>query len=130
MSLLLASKKVAVIGAGAAGLSAARELKREGHGVVVFERGGQLGGVWVYSPESESDPLGLDPTRKIVHSSLYASLRINFPREAMGFREFPFAPSGNNLSFVVFYSIVQLLSLFPLCSIRYCPFNYIISLTV
>ncbi|KNA15835.1 hypothetical protein SOVF_094680 [Spinacia oleracea] len=94
MSLLLASKKVAVIGAGAAGLSAARELKREGHGVVVFERGGQLGGVWVYSPESESDPLGLDPTRKIVHSSLYASLRINFPREAMGFREFPFAPSG------------------------------------
>ncbi|KAL9310406.1 putative FAD/NAD(P)-binding domain superfamily [Arabidopsis thaliana] len=32
------SHHVAVIGAGAAGLVAARELRREGHSVVVFER--------------------------------------------------------------------------------------------
>ncbi|KAL2921012.1 Flavin-containing monooxygenase FMO GS-OX3, partial [Bienertia sinuspersici] len=95
MALQLTSKKVCVIGGDAAGLVAARELRNEGHEVVVFERGSQLGGVWIYSPEVESDPLGLDPTRKIVHTSLYDSLRTNLPREIMGFRDFPFIPSDN-----------------------------------
>ncbi|KNA15834.1 hypothetical protein SOVF_094670 [Spinacia oleracea] len=94
MSHQSTTKKVAVVGAGAAGLVAACELRKEGHHVVVFERGTQLGGSWVYSSEVESDPLGLDPTRKIVESSLYASLRTNLPREVMGFRDFPFVPSG------------------------------------
>ncbi|KAK4365862.1 hypothetical protein RND71_013742 [Anisodus tanguticus] len=83
-------KNVAVIGAGSAGLVTARELKREGHIVVVFERENQLGGTWVYTPDTESDPVGLDPTRKIVHSSIYSSLRVNLPREVMGFRDYPF----------------------------------------
>ncbi|KAL9246813.1 hypothetical protein vseg_020304 [Gypsophila vaccaria] len=89
------SKKVAVVGCGLAGLVAARELCREGHEVVVYERGTQLGGMWVYTPETESDLLGIDPTRTVVHSSLYGSLRTNLPRELMGFREFPFVASGN-----------------------------------
>jgi len=38
--------RVAVIGAGAAGLAAARELRAEGHSVVVLERGSDVGGVW------------------------------------------------------------------------------------
>ncbi|KAH1267443.1 putative flavin-containing monooxygenase FMO GS-OX-like 11 [Glycine max] len=63
-------------------------LRREGHGVVVFE---QVGGTWVYTPELDSEPQGLDPKRSIVHSSLYASLRTNLPRECMGFRDYPFA---------------------------------------
>ncbi|CAH9102592.1 unnamed protein product [Cuscuta epithymum] len=83
-------KNVAVIGAGAAGLVAARELRREGHGVVVFERGTQLGGTWVYSSTVESDPLGVDPGREVVQSSLYFSLRTNLPREVMGFLDYPF----------------------------------------
>ncbi|CAJ1928365.1 unnamed protein product [Sphenostylis stenocarpa] len=87
---LLTSRHVAVIGAGAAGLVAARELRREGHRVVVFERGKEVGGTWGYSPEVESDPLGLDPNRSLVHSSLYDSLRTNLPRESMGFRDYPF----------------------------------------
>lgn len=83
-------KSVAVIGAGSAGLVAARELRREGHEVVVFERGNKVGGTWVYNPTTESDPLGIDPARTVVHSSLYASLRTNLPREVIGFREYPF----------------------------------------
>ncbi|KAL3818199.1 hypothetical protein ACJIZ3_004104 [Penstemon smallii] len=90
------SRTVAVIGAGAAGLSAALELRREGHNVVVYERETQLGGTWVYTPDTESDPIGLKPTRKIVHSSLYASLRTNLPREVMGFRAYPFLATGKS----------------------------------
>ncbi|KAH7862601.1 hypothetical protein Vadar_007012 [Vaccinium darrowii] len=86
----LTPQNVAVIGAGAAGLVAARELRREGHKVVVFEREIKVGGTWVYNPSTESYPLGLDPTRVVIHSSLYASLRTNLPREVMGFRDYPF----------------------------------------
>ncbi|CAI9093770.1 OLC1v1029335C1 [Oldenlandia corymbosa var. corymbosa] len=86
----IASRNVAVIGAGAAGLIAAHELRQEGHKVVVFERETQVGGTWLYMPDTESDPIGIDPARNVVHSSLYASLRTNLPREVMGYRVFPF----------------------------------------
>ena len=42
-----------VIGAGAAGLVAARELAREGHQPTVFEQGCRPGGVWVYTDAVE-----------------------------------------------------------------------------
>lgn len=85
------SLKVAVIGAGVAGLLTARELKREGHRVVVFEKSNRLGGTWVYDPRVETDPLGLDPAREVVHSSVYRSLRVNLPRRLMGFLDYPFS---------------------------------------
>ncbi|KAF5207772.1 Flavin-containing monooxygenase fmo gs-ox-like [Thalictrum thalictroides] len=91
-SQITTSYKVAVIGAGAAGLVAARELRREGHQVVVFERNSTIGGTWVYDTATESDPLGVDPSRTIVHTSLYDSLRTNLPREVMGFLDYPFLP--------------------------------------
>ncbi|VVB06066.1 unnamed protein product [Arabis nemorensis] len=84
------SRHVAIIGAGPSGLVAARELRREGHSVVVFERQNQVGGTWNYTDHVEPDPLSVDPTRPVVHSSVYGSLRTNFPRECMGFRDFPF----------------------------------------
>uniref|UniRef100_A0A5B7C4S6 Flavin-containing monooxygenase n=1 Tax=Davidia involucrata TaxID=16924 RepID=A0A5B7C4S6_DAVIN len=87
-------RNVAVIGAGAGGLVAARELRREGHKVVVFESEEKVGGTWVYNPNTDSDPLGIDPSRNVVQSSLYASLRTNLPREVMGFREFPFVATN------------------------------------
>jgi len=40
-------KRVAVIGGGPAGLTAARELKRYGHSVTIFERDSMLGGMMV-----------------------------------------------------------------------------------
>ncbi|KAI4323506.1 hypothetical protein L6164_023104 [Bauhinia variegata] len=85
------SVKVAVIGAGVSGLSTARELQREGHQVVVFEKNHRIGGIWVYDPKTDSDPLSIDPSREIVHTSLYRSLRTNLPRPLMGFLDYPFS---------------------------------------
>ena len=89
------SRKVAVIGCGAAGLVAARELLREGHRVSVFEQRDTVGGMWVYDPEIETDLLGFCANRQRVHSSMYASLRTNVPRELMGFLDYPFLPNEN-----------------------------------
>lgn len=84
------SLKVAVIGSGVAGLVAARELQRESHQVVVFEKSRSLGGTWAYDQRVESDFLGLDPNRDIIHGSLYKSLRTNLPRQLMSFTDFKF----------------------------------------
>uniref|UniRef100_A0ACD5YI07 Uncharacterized protein n=1 Tax=Avena sativa TaxID=4498 RepID=A0ACD5YI07_AVESA len=84
------SLRVAVIGAGAAGLVAARELRREGHAPVVFERTDGVGGTWVYE---DADAASTDPLRSR-RSNLYASLRTNLPRECMGFLDFPFAAAA------------------------------------
>lgn len=71
-------------------MATARELLREGHRVAVFEQSDRIGGVWVYTPEVEDDPLGTDQGRRRLHSSMYAGLRTNLPREVMGFADFPF----------------------------------------
>ncbi|CAA0826867.1 Flavin-containing monooxygenase FMO GS-OX-like 9 [Striga hermonthica] len=83
----LSSKKVCVIGAGPAGLAAARELRKEGHDVAVLEQSHDVGGQWLYDPNVDHEgPLG--PPK--VHSSIYSSLRLTSPREIMGFTDFPF----------------------------------------
>ncbi|KAK6142952.1 hypothetical protein DH2020_023300 [Rehmannia glutinosa] len=106
--------KVAVIGAGISGLTTARALKIEGHQVVVYEKSDQLGGTWVYNPRVESDPLGLDPNRDIVHSSLYHSLRTNLPRQLMGFVDYPFAirENGDSGNFPCHEEVLQFLNEF------------------
>ncbi|CAA0411260.1 unnamed protein product [Arabidopsis thaliana] len=84
------SKTVCVIGAGPSGLVSARELKKEGHKVVVMEQNHDVGGQWLYQPNvDEEDTLGKTKTLK-VHSSVYSSLRLASPREVMGFSDFPF----------------------------------------
>ncbi|XP_022736309.1 flavin-containing monooxygenase FMO GS-OX-like 9 [Durio zibethinus] len=84
------SKNVCVIGAGPSGLVAARELRKEGHTVVVLEQNHDVGGQWLYESNVESeDPLGRNKFLN-VHSSIYDSLRIVSPREIMGYTDFPF----------------------------------------
>lgn len=86
-------KRLAVIGAGAAGLVCARELLREGHEVTIFEQSERIGGVWVYDEAVEDEPLGLTPSRRL-HGSLYASLRTNLPTRLMAFSDYPFDSRG------------------------------------
>ncbi|XP_044392424.1 flavin-containing monooxygenase FMO GS-OX-like 9 [Triticum aestivum] len=89
---VLQLKSVCVVGAGMAGLAAARELRREGHAVTVMEQSSDVGGQWLYDPRTDVvDPLGaVEPVR--VPSSIYACLRLTSPREVMGFSDFQFLP--------------------------------------
>lgn len=86
------SKNVCVIGAGPAGLVAAREIRKEGHKVIVLEQNHDIGGQWLYDDKNieGEDPLGRNSFLK-VHSSIYNSLRTQSPREVMGFTDFPFS---------------------------------------
>ena len=85
--------RIAVIGAGAAGLVTARELSRSGHDVTVFEQSARVGGVWVFEPIPEDDSMGLNPS-KAVFSSMYDSLRTNLPRDLMAFQDYTFDSEG------------------------------------
>lgn len=85
--------KVAIIGAGAAGLITAREFRDAGHEVSIFEQGDQPGGIWVYESRVEDDLLGLDP-KQPVYSSIYDNLRTNLPRDLMAFLDYPFDERG------------------------------------
>lgn len=85
--------RVAVIGAGAAGLVTADELLREGHLVTVFESGAQIGGTWIYTNQTEGNWLGLSPNGRIL-GSMYDSLRTNLPRSLMAFDNYPFDSRG------------------------------------
>ncbi|KAF5957475.1 hypothetical protein HYC85_004700 [Camellia sinensis] len=106
------SVKAAVIGAGVAGLVAARELQREGHRVTIFEKLHRLGGSWVYDPRVEDDPLGLDSDREIVHSSVYLSLRTNLPRHIMEFSDYPFRKIWDPRNFPGHEEVVSFLNEF------------------
>eukprot|EP01100_Stratorugosa_tubuloviscum_P007479 TRINITY_DN310_c0_g5_i1.p1 TRINITY_DN310_c0_g5~~TRINITY_DN310_c0_g5_i1.p1 ORF type:complete len:598 (-),score=219.49 TRINITY_DN310_c0_g5_i1:199-1956(-) len=69
-------KKVAVIGAGSSGITAAKEAIERGFEVTIFEQTGEIGGNW-YFRESES------------HSSVYRSTFINTSRQLMSYSDFP-----------------------------------------
>ncbi|KAK3913651.1 Flavin-containing monooxygenase FMO GS-OX1 [Frankliniella fusca] len=84
-------RRVAVIGAGAAGLCAARHLSAAGVPCTVFEQTGHVGGTWVYNERVGLDQFGLP-----VHSSMYRNLRINIPKHVMCYPDFPFKKGGRS----------------------------------
>ncbi|XP_068655481.1 flavin-containing monooxygenase FMO GS-OX-like 9 [Aristolochia californica] len=89
---------VCVIGGGPSGLVSARELKREGHSVVVFEQRSDVGGQWLYEPVTKVEDVLVEGSTTKVHSSVYASLRLTSSREIMGFSDFPFrAKKGRDM---------------------------------
>jgi dimethylaniline monooxygenase (N-oxide forming) len=75
-------RRAAVIGAGAAGLSALKALREEGFDAVAFEQSAQVGGVWCYD---ESVLGGGGPA--------YRSLTTNTSARMMAFSDFPM-PQG------------------------------------
>lgn len=102
------SPKVAVIGAGAAGLAAARILLREGYIPTVLEKNEKgAGGVWRYTKGNHLDATG--PPRH----PMYRGLRTNLPKEIMAFRDFPFqSPTPANphgASFVTHAAVLEYL---------------------
>lgn len=76
-------RRVAVIGAGAAGLCAAKHLLAKNHDAVIFEMGSQIGGLWVYQNDN-----GISPA--------YRSLHLNSEARVTAYRDFPF-PEGTPL---------------------------------
>eukprot|EP00746_Dinoflagellata_sp_MGD_P066288 gnl/MRDRNA2_/MRDRNA2_27489_c0_seq1.p1 gnl/MRDRNA2_/MRDRNA2_27489_c0~~gnl/MRDRNA2_/MRDRNA2_27489_c0_seq1.p1 ORF type:complete len:651 (+),score=119.93 gnl/MRDRNA2_/MRDRNA2_27489_c0_seq1:90-2042(+) len=67
-------KRVAIVGAGVAGLQTARALAKRGKEVVIFEKSNNVGGVW---------------------KANYADFGLQVPKELYEFPEYPY-PSGEN----------------------------------
>lgn len=63
------SLNIVVIGAGAAGLTSAKNALEQEHNVVIFEKYGVLGGIWYYTDETGTDKYGMP------HTPMYQRLR-------------------------------------------------------
>jgi hypothetical protein len=71
------TRRIAVIGAGAAGLCSARHLLAQGVAVTIYEIGTRIGGLWVYENDN-----GLSPA--------YRSLHLNSEKRVTAYRDFEF----------------------------------------
>jgi len=72
---------IAIIGAGAAGIIAAKKCMEEGLKVTVFETTNVVGGTWVYRPPND---------RFASMNAMYAHLHTNLPKQVMKFKDIPF----------------------------------------
>ena len=71
------AKKIAIIGAGAAGICGAKHMIEAGYDVTLYEIGSYVGGMWVYENDNEL-------------SSAYKTLHINTARDLTAFKDFRF----------------------------------------
>lgn len=62
--------KIAIIGAGTAGICAAKHALDNGLEIVVFEQTKYIGGTWVYTDKTGVDEYGLN-----IHTSMYTGLQ-------------------------------------------------------
>ena len=99
------TRKVCVIGAGPSGIAAAKALLDEGHTVVVFEAGTEVGGNWVFS-DSPGHSSVFETTHII--SSKALSQYEDFPMP----EEFPDYPSHRQLA-AYFQSYARQFNLYP-----------------
>ncbi|KAF7283945.1 hypothetical protein GWI33_022771 [Rhynchophorus ferrugineus] len=83
--------KIAIIGAGAAGLASLRHGLKQGHDCTAFEQTGNIGGTWNYTDLVNVDENGLP-----VHSSMYQGLKTNLPKELMEYDDFPYEERGKS----------------------------------
>ncbi|KAK5649037.1 hypothetical protein RI129_003929 [Pyrocoelia pectoralis] len=95
--------KIAIIGAGVAGLVSLKYALASGHECVAFEQTGELGGTWVYSHEYAVDEFGF-PT----HRTMYKGLITNLPKEVMEYHDFPY-PATVEKSFLTQPEVLQYL---------------------
>ena len=77
MNTATCNNKIAVIGAGACGLCAAKYLTGAGFDVTIFEIGTQIGGLWCYMNDNG-------------RSSAYRTLHINTSRGVTRFHDLDF----------------------------------------
>ncbi|XP_070549358.1 dimethylaniline monooxygenase [N-oxide-forming] 2-like [Ptychodera flava] len=77
---MAAEKRVAIVGAGVAGLTSIKSCLEEGLEPFCFERHDKLGGVWYYTNE----------LRQGQGSAVYDSVVTNTSKEFMSFSDFPF----------------------------------------
>jgi hypothetical protein len=71
------ARRIAVIGAGPAGLVTAKTLIEAGAAVTVYEAGSRVGGTWVFDNDNG-------------RQFLYRALHINTPKRLTAFSDFPF----------------------------------------
>ncbi|CAG8519348.1 3354_t:CDS:2 [Paraglomus occultum] len=108
-------QKVCVIGAGVAGMIVAKVLMDIGLNVIVYERGEQPGGVWIYSEDTgpvplfpSTDPKISDPPEEVPNtksscsftthhirnvSPIYAGLHTNIPTPVMTYFNTTYPPN-------------------------------------
>jgi len=107
------SRRAAVIGGGPSGIQAAGQLMKRNFQVTVFERHGQLGGMWCYEKNDHlSQPSsfqGVKPFLPLEVSPLYKDMRTNITFQAMGIDGFP-VPRPEELRFVHRSEILDYLS--------------------
>jgi thioredoxin reductase len=102
---ILGMKKIAVIGAGPSGITAAKNLLDEGHQVTVFDAGNDVGGNWLFS-ETEGHSSVFETTHII--SSKTLSQYDDFPMPA----DYPDYPSHQHLA-TYFKSYAAHFQLYP-----------------
>ncbi|KAJ3648320.1 hypothetical protein Zmor_020131 [Zophobas morio] len=77
--------KIAIVGAGPAGLCAGRHCLKENFSVDIFEQTGLIGGTWNYVACTGYDEDGIP-----VHSSMYKDLKANLPKQLMSYEDLPY----------------------------------------